>query len=81
MSFRDEEYSEDDSTYTLRVNADLKKEFLKLCKDEKYSAAAAIKRYMLRCVRIGHISHDLRSVREKNDFYDKSNDPFHSDNL
>jgi len=76
---RDHILYSDDSTYTLRINADLKKDFLQLCKEEQYSAAAAIKRYMLRCVKLGYISHDLRSVREKNGFDDEKRRRFSHD--
>ncbi len=61
---KDDELLGDDSNYTFRVNGKLKKEFLTLCKRERYSAAAALKRYMLRCVEKGEITHDFRRIRQ-----------------
>lgn len=52
----------DDTTFTFRVNADLKDQFLALCKSEQYSASSVLKRYMLRCVKIGDITHDFRRL-------------------
>ena len=50
----------DDSSFTFRVNSELKAQFSHLCRRDQYSAASALKRYMLFCVRKGEITHDLR---------------------
>jgi len=60
---KDDQLLIDDSSYTFRVNAQLKEDFLKLCKREQYTASAALKRYMLRCVRKGYISHDMSVLK------------------
>lgn len=56
------EMLDDDSTFNFRVNTKLKEEFLLLCKRERYSAASALKRYMLRCVEKGEVTHDFRRL-------------------
>ena len=46
-------FLEDDSTFNLRLNLVLKKEFTQICKRQHLSIASALKRYMTECVRIG----------------------------
>jgi len=46
----------EDSTFNFRVSAQLKKEFVKLCRDEHLSAATALKRYMSQCLSKGRIT-------------------------
>ena len=41
----------DDSSFSFRVNKDLKKEFAQLCKKERLSVAAILKRYMVQCIK------------------------------
>jgi len=48
-------YDGDDSTFSFRVNRELKTEFARLCKKERLSSAAILKRYMLQCVREGEV--------------------------
>jgi hypothetical protein len=60
---KDDQLLLDDSSYTFRVNAQLKADFLKLCKREQYTASSALKRYMLRCVQKGYISHDMSVLK------------------
>lgn len=45
----------DGSSFTFRVNKNLKEEFIQLCRKEHYSVAVALKRYMFRCVEKGEI--------------------------
>ena len=61
---KDDDFYDDDTNFTFRVNSALKEQFMQLCKQERYSAAAALKRYMHRCVEKGHITHDFRSLRD-----------------
>lgn len=75
-SFRGSELSDDDrrekddkllvcdTTYTFRVNEKLKADFKKLCRKERYSVGAALRRYMLRCVAKGEVTHDFRKLNE-----------------
>jgi hypothetical protein len=60
---KDDELLLDDSSYTFRVNFKLKEDFFRLCKKEKYTASAALKRYMLRCVNKGYITHDFSKLK------------------
>lgn len=46
----EDKYLEDDSTFNFRVNSQLKKDFSLLCKRRRISSAAALKRYMAKCV-------------------------------
>jgi len=41
----------DDSNFSFRVNSRLKKEFQRLCKRDRYSAASVLKRFMIEVVR------------------------------
>lgn len=65
---KDERLYTDDSTFQFRVNSDLKDQFIQLCRDEQYTAARALKRYMLRCIQNGYVTHDFRAVKEKGGF-------------
>jgi hypothetical protein len=49
----EDKYLEDDSTFNFRVNSQLKKDFSLLCKRRRISSAAALKRYMAKCVESG----------------------------
>ena len=51
-----EKYEGDDSNFSFRVNKNLKTEFAKLCKNERLSSAAILKRYMTQCVKKGEIT-------------------------
>lgn len=50
-----DKFLEDDSTFNLRLNSVLKKEFTFLCRRQHLSTASALKRYMTECVRIGAV--------------------------
>lgn len=45
----------DDSTFTFRVDSQLKRDFAQLCEREHFSSATALKRYMSHCVAKGRI--------------------------
>lgn len=49
------ERKRDDSTFTFRVDSQLKMDFAQLCEREHFSAATALKRYMSHCVSKGRI--------------------------
>lgn len=44
-----------DDVLTFRVNADLKKEFSRICKENQSSASSELKRYMLKIVEQGSL--------------------------
>ena len=53
-----DDYFLDDSTFTFRVNSQLKDDFKKLCSRDRYSSASVIKRWMLKAVRDGRINNN-----------------------
>lgn len=52
------------STYTFRVDEQLKQDFVTLCQKQRYSASAALRRYMLRCVEKGEVTHDFSKLKK-----------------
>jgi len=60
---KDDKKLKGDSTYTFRVNSKLKMDFEKLCENGRYSPAMALRRYMLRCVEKGCVTHDFNRLK------------------
>ena len=46
---------QDDSTFTFRINTHHKAEFLKLCKQNRFSAASVLKRHIIKCLEEGEL--------------------------
>lgn len=63
---KDDKRLKGDTTYTFRVNSELKAEFERLCEIDRYSAASALRRYMLRCVQKGCVTHDFNRLKTFN---------------